>query len=125
MEERAALEGSSATHRTIEAVWKMEGARLIAALTRMVRDVGAAEELAQDALVAALERWPQSGIPEKPGAWLMAVARRRAVDLMRQGRRWERKQGELRREAALREEANVRGVEPSEKEERRRIGPAS
>jgi len=65
---------ASATQRTIDAVWRIESARLIAGLARIVRDVGLAEELAQDALVAALERWPESGIPENPGAWLMAAA---------------------------------------------------
>ncbi|HEX6669186.1 MAG TPA: sigma factor, partial [Gemmatimonadales bacterium] len=68
------------THRTIEAVWRIESARLIAGLTRLVGDVGLAEDLAQDALVAALERWPRSGIPDKPGAWLMATAKHRAID---------------------------------------------
>ncbi|MFI1386289.1 sigma-70 family RNA polymerase sigma factor [Embleya sp. NPDC020886] len=74
-------------HRTIDAIWRMESARLVAALTRMVRDVGAAEELAQDALVAALEQWPESGIPDNPGAWLTTVAKRRAVDHIRRERR--------------------------------------
>ena len=69
---------TSPTQRTIAAVWRIESARLIAGLARIVRDVGLAEELAQDALVAALERWPQSGVPDRPGAWLMATARRRA-----------------------------------------------
>jgi RNA polymerase sigma-70 factor, ECF subfamily len=73
-------------HTTIRAVWRMESARLIAGLTRMVRDVGLAEELAQDALVTALERWPGSGVPESPGAWLMAVARNRAIDHLRRER---------------------------------------
>ena len=66
--------------RAIEAVWRIESARLIAGLARVVRDVGVAEELAQDALVAALEQWPRSGIPDNPGAWLMATAKRRAID---------------------------------------------
>lgn len=74
-------------HRTVDAIWKMESARIVAALTRMVRDVGVAEELAQDALVAALERWPESGIPDNPGAWLTTVAKRRAVDHIRRDRR--------------------------------------
>ncbi|QJD83022.1 RNA polymerase sigma factor [Cohnella herbarum] len=74
---------SSRTHRTIDAIWRMESAKLIAGLTRMVRDVGLAEDLAQDALVVALEKWPESGIPENPGAWLMTTAKRRAIDLMR------------------------------------------
>ena len=71
------------THRAIEAVWRIEQARLIAGLTRLTRDVGVAEELAQDALLAALERWPQDGLPERPGAWLMATAKHRAVDRLR------------------------------------------
>ncbi|MFI6588512.1 DUF6596 domain-containing protein [Embleya sp. NPDC050493] len=74
-------------HRTVDAIWKMESARIVAALTRMVRDVGVAEELAQDALVAALEQWPQSGVPDNPGAWLTTVAKRRAVDHIRRDRR--------------------------------------
>ena len=82
-------------HRAIEAVWRIEAARLIAGLTRMVRDVGLAEEFAQDALVAALERWPQTGIPDNPGAWLMATAKRRAIDELRRGKRVERKHEEL------------------------------
>ena len=71
-------------HRTIDAVWRIESAKLIAALARMVRDVGQAEDLAQEALVAALERWPVDGIPDNPGAWLMATAKRRAIDRMQQ-----------------------------------------
>ena len=71
------------THRAIDAVWRIEQAKLIAGLARMVRDVALAEELAQDALVAALEQWPESGIPEKPGAWLMTTAKRRAIDRLR------------------------------------------
>ena len=74
---------TSATQETIEAVWRIESARLIAGLARVVRDVGLAEDLAQDALVAALEQWPESGVPDNPGAWLMAVARRRGVDTIR------------------------------------------
>jgi Sigma-70 region 2 len=68
------------THRTIDAVWRIESARLIAGLVRIVRDVGLAEELAQDALVAALERWPESGVPDNPGAWLITTAKHRAID---------------------------------------------
>ncbi|HKA08757.1 MAG TPA: RNA polymerase sigma factor [Gemmataceae bacterium] len=83
------------THRTIDAVWRIESARLIAGLTRMVRDVGLAEELAQDALVAALEQWPQSGVPDNPGAWLMATAKHRAIDVLRRNKRIERKHEEL------------------------------
>ncbi|MBA3574435.1 MAG: RNA polymerase subunit sigma-24, partial [Pseudonocardiales bacterium] len=71
------------THRAIEAVWRIESARLVAGLARLVRDVGLAEELAQDALVAALEQWPESGVPRNPGAWLLAIAKRRAIDLIR------------------------------------------
>src|SRR2546430_3409061 len=82
----------SDTHRAIDAVWRIESPRLIAGLTRIVRDVGIAEELAQDALVAALEKWPSSGVPENPGAWLMATAKHRAVDGMRRRRLAERQQ---------------------------------
>ncbi|HEX6749686.1 MAG TPA: RNA polymerase sigma factor [Longimicrobium sp.] len=82
-------------HRAIDAVWRIESARLIAGLARMVRDVGLAEDLAQDALVAALERWPETGVPENPGAWLMATAKRKAIDLFRRNRLLERKHGEL------------------------------
>ena len=87
---------ASATHRAIDAVWRIESARLIAGLARMVRDVGLAEEIAQDVLVTALERWPESGVPDNPGAWLMAAAKNRAVDHLRRGRRIERKHEELR-----------------------------
>lgn len=86
-----------ATARTIAAVWRIESARLVGALARVVHDVGLAEDLAQDALVAALEQWPESGVPDKPGAWLMAVARRRAVDRMRREATLERKLEELGR----------------------------
>ncbi|WP_437333004.1 RNA polymerase sigma factor [Sorangium sp. So ce394] len=82
-------------HRAIHAVFRIESARLIAGLTRMVRDVGLAEELAQDALVAALERWPESGVPDNPGAWLMATAKRRAIDELRRSKLLERKHEEL------------------------------
>src|SRR4051812_27757627 len=81
--------------RTIEAVFRIERGRLIAGLARLVRDVGQAEELAQDALVAALEQWPESGVPDNPGAWLTAVARRRAIDLLRHNKLIERKHEEL------------------------------
>ncbi|MDT7725706.1 MAG: hypothetical protein QOI21_2282 [Actinomycetota bacterium] len=86
------------THRTIDAVWKLESAKIIAGLTRMVRDVGVAEELAQDALVAALEQWPDAGVPDNPGAWLMAIAKRRAIDRLRRSQRLERKHEQLARE---------------------------
>lgn len=81
--------------KTIEAVWRIESARLIAALARLVRDVGLAEELAADALVAALERWPSSGVPDNPGAWLMAAAKFRAIDALRRGERLDRKLEQL------------------------------
>jgi len=81
----------------LEAVWRIESARLIAGLTRMVRDVGLAEDLAQDALVAALEKWPESGVPDNPGAWLMATAKNRAIDLIRRNALLERKHEELGR----------------------------
>ena len=83
------------THRTIEAVWRIESARLIAALTRLLRDLGMAEELAQDALVTALEQWPRSGIPDNPGAWLMATAKNRAIDQLRRRRMLSRKHAAL------------------------------
>jgi len=89
---------ATAVHRTIEAVFRIEQARLIAGLTRIVRDVGQAEELAQDALVVALERWPDSGVPDNPGAWLMQAAKRRAIDRLRRGRMLERKHEQLGRE---------------------------
>jgi RNA polymerase sigma-70 factor (ECF subfamily) len=92
------------TNRTIEAVWRIESARLIAGLARIVRDVGLAEELAQDALVAALEQWPESGVPEKPGAWLMATAKHRAIDSIRRGKRLARKQEALARDLDIRQE---------------------
>ncbi len=82
---------TSDTHRAIEAVWRVESARLIAGLTRIVRDLGVAEELAQDALVIALEKWPESGVPDNPGAWLMATARHRAIDLIRRNETYARK----------------------------------
>ena len=92
------------THRAIEAVFRIEQAKLIAGLTRVVRDVGIAEELAQDALIAALEQWPDSGIPDKPGAWLMATAKHRAIDLFRRNRLAERKQADLGYELELEQE---------------------
>jgi RNA polymerase sigma factor (sigma-70 family) len=86
------------TPRAVDAVWRIESARLIAGLTRLVRDVGIAEELAQDALVAALEQWPESGIPRNPGAWLMTTAKRRAIDLVRRNERYAQKLAELGRD---------------------------
>jgi len=95
---------ASDTHRAINAVWRIESARLIAGLTRIVRDVGVAEDLAQEALVAALERWPDAGIPDKPGAWLMATAKHRAIDLLRRSKLLERKHEELGREIEVQRE---------------------
>jgi RNA polymerase sigma-70 factor, ECF subfamily len=92
-------------HRTIDAVWRIESPRLIAVLMRMVRDIGVAEDLAQDALVAALEQWPRSGIPDNPGAWLMAAAKNRAIDFFRRNKRIERRHEELGREVAAQETA--------------------
>src|SRR5829696_5354410 len=83
------------THHAIETVFRIEQARLIAGLARMLRDVGLAEELAQDALVSALEQWPKSGIPDKPGAWLMAAAKHRAIDRLRRRKLIERKHEQL------------------------------
>ena len=91
------------THRTIDAVWRIESPRLIAGLARIVRDVGLAEDLAQEALVVALEQWPQSGVPNNPGAWLMAIAKNRAIDRLRRNHLLERKHEELGREVAVRE----------------------
>src|SRR5437763_257040 len=91
------------THQAIDAVWRIESARLIAGLTRIVRDLGLAEELAQDALVAALEQWPESGVPDNPGAWLMAVGKRRAIDLIRRQDRYDRKLVELARDLSTEE----------------------
>jgi predicted RNA polymerase sigma factor len=91
----------------IEAVWRIEQAKLIAGLTRIVRDVGVAEDLAQDALVAALKQWPVSGLPEKPGAWLMIAAKHRAIDRLRRSRLAEREREELCREIEGRLEATV------------------
>lgn len=92
------------THRAIDAVWRIESAKIIAKLARMVRDVGLAEELAQDALVTALERWPESGVPDNPGAWLMAVAKHRAIDNLRRRKLLERKHEELGYELELEQE---------------------
>jgi len=93
------------TQRAIDAVWRIESPRLIAGLARIVRDVGLAEDLAQDALVAALEQWPESGIPDKPGAWLMATAKHRAIDHFRRNTRQQRKHEELGRELEKKEMA--------------------
>jgi len=93
------------THRTVDAIFRIEQVKLIAGLARIVRDVGLAEELAQDALVAALEQWPKSGIPDKPGAWLMAAAKHRAIDRLRRRKLIERKHDELSRELEAEGEA--------------------
>ena len=94
------------TYRTIDAVWRIEQAKLIAGIARLVRDVGVAEEVAQDALVAALEQWPKSGIPDKPGAWLMATAKHRAIDWLRRRKLIQRKHEELGRETEADEGAS-------------------
>ena len=91
--------------RAIDAVWRIESARLIAGLTRIVRDVGLAEDLAQDALVAALQQWPEAGVPENPGAWLMAVGRRRAIDLLRRQALLAQKHDVIRRDLEVRQDA--------------------
>ena len=98
--------GSDA-HPAIEAIWRIESPRLIAGLARIVRDVGLAEELAQDAFVAALEQWPESGVPERPGAWLMGTAKHRAIDLLRRGKRLQSKHEQLGRELAVQEELDA------------------
>ena len=91
----------SATHRAIDAVWRIESARLVAGLTRVVRDVSVAEDLAQDALVAALQQWPREGIPTNPGAWLIATAKRRGIDALRRRVTLERKQELIGRELQI------------------------
>jgi RNA polymerase sigma factor (sigma-70 family) len=92
-----------ATHRAVEAVWRIESARLIAGLARLVQDVGLAEELAQDALVIALEQWPQTGVPDNPGAWLMGTAKHRAIDLLRRRATYERKLADIGRDLVTEE----------------------
>ncbi|KAA2255936.1 RNA polymerase sigma factor [Solihabitans fulvus] len=98
-------------HSAIAAVWRIESARLIAGLTRIVRDVGVAEDLAQDALVAALERWPESGVPENPGAWLMATAKNRGIDRLRRGKVLERKQEEIGHDLSTRPDLSAADFE--------------
>src|SRR3989449_3001846 len=95
------------THKAIDAVWRIESARIIAGLTRIVRDVGLAEELAQDALVAALQQWRESGVPDNPGAWLMATAKHHAIDHFRRNKRLERKHQEFGRELQTQQEMAV------------------
>jgi RNA polymerase sigma-70 factor (ECF subfamily) len=97
----------SDTQRAVHAVFRIESARLVAGLARWVRDVGLAEELAQDALVTALEHWPASGVPENPGAWLMATAKRRAIDELRRNQRWQRKQDAVLHEIEARAESSA------------------
>lgn len=99
------------THRVLDAVWRIESARLIAGLVRIVGDVGIAEDLAQDALMAALERWPESGIPQNPGAWLTATAKHRAIDVLRRRTRLERKHGELGVELEIDAELNTPDID--------------
>ena len=93
------------THRAIDAIWRIESPKIIAGLARMVRDIGLAEDLAQDALVAALDQWPKSGVPDNPGAWLMATGKHRAIDLLRRKKRLERKHEELGRELEAQQES--------------------
>ncbi|GAA0704776.1 RNA polymerase sigma factor [Dyella marensis] len=102
---------ASDIHRTIDAVWRIESAKLIAGLARMVRDVGLAEELAQDALVAALEQWPNSGVPDNPGAWLMTTAKHRAIDRLRRHKLLERKHEEIGRDLEAEQELAYSEVE--------------
>jgi RNA polymerase sigma factor (sigma-70 family) len=93
-----AVTATETTHRTVDAVWRIESARVVAGVARIVRDVGLAEELAQDALVSALEQWPTEGVPRNPGAWLMTAAKRRAIDLIRRNERLARKVEEIGRD---------------------------
>jgi RNA polymerase sigma factor (sigma-70 family) len=98
---------ASATHRAIDAVWRIESARIIAVIARMVRDIGLAEEIAQDALVAALEKWPREGVPDKPGAWLMTAAKHRAIDHLRRRKLLERKHEQLGHEREVQQQDMV------------------
>src|SRR5207237_4153137 len=95
---------ASDAHRAIEAIWRIESARLIAGLARIVGDLATAEELAQDTLVAALEQWPAEGVPERPGAWLMGTAKHRAIDLVRRRKALDRKHQEIGRDVQLSQE---------------------
>ncbi len=99
------------THLAIEAVWKMEAPKLIAALARYVHDIGIAEDLAQDALVAAIEQWPTTGVPNNPGAWLMTAAKHRAIDFFRRNKLLERKHEELGRDLELQQQLSPAGLE--------------
>src|SRR6202051_4135949 len=98
---------STDIHRAIDAVWRIESPRLSAGLVRMVRDVSLAEDLAQDALVAALSQWPESGVPRNPGAWLMAISKRRAIDHFRRSERIDRTHSVIGRELETQQEAFV------------------
>jgi len=98
-------------HRAIEAIFRIERARLIARLARMVRDVGLAEELAQDAFVTALSEWPRAGVPANPGAWLTATAKRRAIDLLRRDRMLARKRAEIGRDLTDRDDTGIEAIE--------------
>jgi RNA polymerase sigma-70 factor, ECF subfamily len=102
---------AAATHRTIDAIFRIESPKLIAGLARIVRDVGVAEELAQDALVAALEQWPESGVPDKPGAWLMATAKHHAINLLQRRKLLERKHEQLGHELEAEREAATPGLD--------------
>ena len=104
-------EPTSDLHRTIDAVWRIESPKLIASLARLVRDIGLAEDLAQDALVAALERWPAEGIPDNPGAWLMTAAKHRGIDLLRRQTLVERKHEELGRDVTRRQDQAVKDLQ--------------
>src|SRR5437762_400072 len=101
-------------HRAVDAVWRLESARIIAGLARLVNDVGLAEELAQDALVAALRQWPESGIPPNPGAWLMATARHQAIDRIRRSERLQRKLELLGHEARQQQQSAIFGGQPDQ-----------
>jgi RNA polymerase sigma factor (sigma-70 family) len=104
MRQAALSPEAAATHRAIEAVWRIESAKIVAGVARMVRDLGVAEELAQETLVTALERWPQAGVPDNPGAWLMAAAKRRALDWLRRLKLSERKHEEFGRDLEIENE---------------------
>ena len=104
-------DATTRAHRTIETIWRIEAPKLIAGLARLLRDIGLAEQLAQDALVTALERWPEAGVPDNPGAWLMATARNRAIDQLRQRKLAARKHEELGSEFEGREAMGAEQVE--------------
>lgn len=107
----ASSDTQAATHRAINAVFRLESAKLIAGLARIVRDVGIAEELAQDALVAALEQWPESGVPNNPGAWLMGTAKHRAINVLRRGKMLDRKHEQLGHELEAQQELAAKDIE--------------